>query len=138
LRGDRKDRINTREPVASTELPVAPDSIADDVREVWDYTVRQLAAMHIASSADRDALLVLCEAIVTHRKACAVLARSPILVKSQTGALIRNPALVVQRDSAHTIRALAQMFGLTPSGRSVIQMEGRNGGQQSNPFAAHG
>lgn len=137
LKGDRKDRINTREPMAPSAPPEAPEGIADDVREIWDYNVRELTAMGIASSADRDALLVLCEAIASHRKACAILKRSGVLIKGADGRLIRNPALVVQRDSGHTIRALCQLFGLTPSGRSTIQMEGRSGGEQSrNPFAA--
>lgn len=139
LRGDRASRVNASEPTASRELPVPPDDIADDVRAIWDYTVRELETMRIASSADRDALLCLCEAIATHRKACAVLARSPILVKSEKGTLIRNPVLAVQRDSAHAVRSLAQLFGLTPSGRSAIQTEGRTGGEQkSNPFTALG
>lgn len=139
LRGDRASRINTREPTACSEPPEPPDGIADDVREIWEYTVRQLTSMRLASSADRDALLCLCEAIATHRKACAVLARSPILVKSSQGSLIRNPALAVQRDSAHAIRSLAQVFGLTPSGRSTIQMDGPTVIEgHVNPFQALG
>jgi len=138
LRGDRDSRINTREPLASSDLPVPPEGIADDVRKIWDYTVRELAVMHLASSADRDALLCLCEAVATHRKACAILAKYPVLVKSSMGSLIRNPALAVQRDSAHTIRSLAQVFGLTPSGRSTIQAEGSGGERDTNPFIAIG
>lgn len=124
--------------MAGSEPPEAPEDIADDVREIWDFTVRELQAMGIASSADRDALLCLCEAVATHRKASAILARSPVLVKSEKGSLIRNPALAVQRDAAHAIRSLAQLFGLTPSGRSAIQMGGRSGDEDTNPFAALG
>ena len=138
LRGDRASRINAHEPVAPTALPVPPEEIADDVRAIWDFTVRELDAMRLASSADRDALLCLCEAIATHRKASAILARSPVLVKSVQGALIRNPALAVQRDAAHAIRSLAQLFGLTPSGRSAIQVERQADREHVNPFASLG
>lgn len=138
LHGDRPARVNDREPVARDVLPEPPASVAGDVREVWEYTVRELAAMRVVSSADRDALLCYCEAVVAHRKASAVLAKSPVLVKGALGGLVRNPALAIQRDAAHTIRAFAQEFGLTPSARSRIVMEGRAGGEQSNPFAAVG
>lgn len=139
LRGDRPSRVNSREPMASHEPPEAPEDIADDVREIWDFTVRELQAMGIASSADRDALLCLCEAVATHRKASAILARSPVLVKSEKGTLMRNPALAVQRDAAHAIRSLAQLFGLTPSGRSAILVGGHGAGDEdTNPFAALG
>jgi len=138
LRGDRQSRINSREPAAPPTPPEPPEDIADDVRAIWDYTVGELQAMGLASSADRDALLCYCEAVATHRKASAILARSPVLVKGTHGALIRNPALAVQRDSANVIRTLAQLFGLTPSGRSTIQTDSSAGSGNGNPFTALG
>ncbi|KWT61841.1 hypothetical protein ADL21_11185 [Streptomyces albus subsp. albus] len=123
LHGDRPDRINTHEPRPATGLPACPDDAADDVREVWDYTLTQLAVMGTATPADRDALRAYCEAVVTHRKASTLLARSGVLIRSaKGGALIRNPVVQVQRDAAATLRGFAQEFGLTPSARSEIRM----------------
>jgi P27 family predicted phage terminase small subunit len=136
LHGDRKDRINTREPIARDVMPTAPEKLSDDVREIWDYTLRELAAMKVASSADRDSLVCYCEAVVAHRKASAILAKSPVLLKGLHGGMVRNPALQIQRDAATTIRGFAQEFGLTPSGRSRIQTEGKASSEQTNPFAA--
>jgi P27 family predicted phage terminase small subunit len=138
LKGDHhKGRFNPLEPVVRDVLPVAPDDMADDVREIWDYTVAELEVMKIAAATDRDALICYCEAVIAHRKASAILARSPVLVKGEGTVLIRNPALLIQRDAAHTIRAFAQEFGLTPSARTRIQVEGRGtGGEQNNPFTA--
>lgn len=79
--------------------------------------------MGIASGADRDALLCYCEAVVTHRKASALLSKTPILIKGHRG-MVRNPALSVQRDASNTIRSFAHEFGLTPSARSEIHMGG--------------
>lgn len=112
--------------------------MADDVKEIWDYTLAELAAMRIAASADRDSLVCYCEAVVAHRKASAILAKTSVLVRGLHGNMVRNPALQIQRDAAHTIRAFAQEFGLTPSGRTRIQTEGRDGGEQQNPFAVVG
>lgn len=120
LHGDRKDRINTNEPVPRALLPECPDDVAADVRAVWDYAMAELEPMGVATAADRDALLCYCEAVVAHRKASAILARSPVLVKGIHGNMVRNPALQIQRDAAQTVRAFAQEFGLTPSARSQI------------------
>jgi P27 family predicted phage terminase small subunit len=138
LHGDQPCRINSNEPIPRDSLPVAPPEIAPDVREVWDYTVRELVAMKTLVAADRDSLLCYCEAVVNHRKASARLARSEILVKGVHGLLVRNPALAVQRDNAGLIRQFAQEFGLTPSGRSRISMNDAGGADEDNPFAATG
>jgi P27 family predicted phage terminase small subunit len=139
LQGDRKSRINEHEPVVRDSHPEPPEGMADDVLDIWKYTLRELLYMKIAAAADRDSLVAYCEAVASHRKASAVLAKSPILVKGLHGGLVRNPALQIQRDAAHTIRAFAQEFGLTPSARTRIQVEGRAGdGEQRNPFTAIG
>lgn len=143
LDGDRnKKRINLDEPHARVGLPVCPDEVSSDVRQVWDYTLRELSIMGIAFPADRDALLCFCEAVVTHRRACAVLAQSAILVKGLHGNMVRNPALQIQRDAAMQIKVFAQEFGLTPSARSTIRAQEagvtREQADAVNPFAGTG
>jgi P27 family predicted phage terminase small subunit len=138
LRGYKSSRINDREPVPRDVLPVPPRSMAADVREVWDYTLQELIHMKTVAASDRDSLVCFCEAVVAHRKASNILAQSPVLVKGLHGTLVRNPALQVQRDAAQVIRGFAQEFGLTPSARADIKVEGRNGGNETNPFAASG
>lgn len=136
LHGDRKDRINTDEPVAPDGMPECPSDVSDEVRQVWDYTIEQLRAMDIASPADRDSLLCYCEAVVTHRAASRILARSPVLVKRSEGdGLMRNPALIIQRDAALLIAKFAQHFGLSPSARSEIRNpRGANNAQGAERF----
>jgi len=139
LHGDRTSRINKDEPIPRDIRPKLPKGIADDVREIWEYTLGELDAMKIATAADRDSLICYCEAVVAHRKASAILAKSQVLVKGLHGGLVRNPALSVQTHAATTIRNFAQEFGLTPSGRSRITAEHRTGAEHpSNPFAATG
>jgi P27 family predicted phage terminase small subunit len=111
------------EPTPAPGDLVAPtqdgNELDDEVREVWDYTVAQLEGMGLAHPSDRDALLCYCEAVVAHRKASAAIARSGLLLRTQRGGTyMRNPLLVVQRDSAALVRAFAREFGLTPSARS--------------------
>lgn len=138
LHGDRKDRINQREPVPSAEPMTPPENVTPEVRAVWDFTARHLVIMGTASASDRDALHAYCEAVVAHAKASAVLAQTSILVKGIHGGMVRNPALQIQRDAARTLLRFAQEFGLTPSARSTIEVGGGDRGAEDNPFAGSG
>lgn len=138
LDGDRKDRINDREPIPRGLPPECPDDVSDDVRAIWAYTVRELDAMGLAFACDRDALRAYCEAVTTHRKASNVLAKSPVLIKGVYGTMVRNPAIAIQRDAAAAIRAFAQEFGLTPSARTRIEHRDSTGGADENPFSGTG
>jgi len=122
LHGDRPARTNQDEPQPEQGDPDCPDAASREVREIWDYTLEQLIVMGVATKADRDALLCYCEAVVTHRRASAILAKSQVLVPGTlAGSIVRNPALQVQRDSAAVVRAFAREFGFTPAARSEIR-----------------
>jgi len=139
LKGTRKDRINDSEPLPRSVLPVCPDDVAPEVREVWDYTLAELVAMRTAAAADRDALLCYCHAVVTHRKACRLLKSSDVLMKGRYDAVVRNPAVAIQRDAAFAIRQFAQEFGLTPSARTRIEVDqDATSAVIGNPFSGTG
>jgi P27 family predicted phage terminase small subunit len=137
LDGARTRDINANAPVARDGKIETPDFLSDDVRVIFEHTVAELEYMGIAAPSDRDVLIAYCEAVDKHRKASALLARSPVLVKGMHGNLVRNPALQVQRDAAHLIRQLAQEFGLTPSARARIDSS-RDDSDEANPFASSG
>lgn len=139
LTGDRhQDRYNADEPKPRQAGPELPDDASAEVTVVWRRVVIELAAMGIAYSSDADSLRCFCEAVVSHRRASALLAKSPVLVKGLHGGMVRNPALQVQRDAAMTIRAFAQEFGLTPSARSTIHAQETQAPEDGNPFSGTG
>lgn len=123
LHGDRKDRINTDEPPAPDGVAQCPSYASPEVREIWDYTIKQLALMGCASPADRDALICFCEAVNLHRQASAELAESTLMVGrlDEKAGIMRHPMIMVQRDAATQIARFAQHFGLSPSARSEIR-----------------
>lgn len=133
LHGDRKDRINNDEPPAPPGPLDCPDDTSPEVRAIWDYALANLIAMGVATRADRDALMCFCEAVVAHRKASALLAKSPILIAGHRGVMVRNPAISMQRDAASVIRQFASEFGFTPSARSEIR---KSGAADNAPTAA--
>lgn len=125
LKGETKrDRINRNEPQAPApaEPPAAPDWLDDDAKAVWANLVPQLHAKGLFTAWDLEVFAVFCEAVVHHRKACELVDNSAILLKGAHGAMAKNPALQIVRDSAQVIRAYAQEFGLSPSARSGIEL----------------
>lgn len=126
LRGERQ--LNKDEPPAPADVPQLPKDTNPAVREVWDYTLTQLDAMGLTSSADRDALLAYCEAVVAHRMAADAVHEHGALVVGSTGSLIKNPALSALNEAAGQISKFASHFGLTPSSRSSIKVGKAKGG----------
>lgn len=135
LHGARERDVTRNEPVARTGVIEAPEGMSPEVLRIFHWVVHELEAMGIASPADRDSIACYAEAVEKHRQASALLARSPVLVKGIHGNLVRNPALIVQRDAAQQIRQFAQEFGLTPSARARIDRRDDEG-DGDNPFAA--
>lgn len=121
LKGVRPGRINFDEPKARDGLPLCPSDADPLVKEIWDYTVAELAAMKILSPADRDPLYVYCEAVATHRRASEMISAEGFDTPSSNGGRARHPALQVQREAATAIKAFACEFGLTPGSRSTIR-----------------
>lgn len=122
LHGDRKDRINTNEPVPSVEEVVCPDWLQPEAQDVWDRLAPDLEAKGLLTSWDVDTFAVLCDAIVQYRQASRLVTAGGVLVKGRRDAAVKNPAMQIVRDTAQTIRAYAQEFGLTPSARSSISL----------------
>src|ERR671914_56708 len=93
LHGERhQSRLNHDEPTPRPADMPEPDDASPAVLEVWRRVVRELEAMNLAFPADYDALRCYCEAVVQHRKASDVLARTGVLIKGLHGGFVRNPA----------------------------------------------
>lgn len=135
LQGARDRDVNRNEPVARTGKIDPPEGMSPEAKRIFHWAVRELEHMGIASPADRDSIACYAEAVEKHRQASTLLARSPVLVKGMHGNLVRNPALIVQRDAAQQIRQFAQEFGLTPSARARIDNRADEA-DGDNPFAA--
>lgn len=120
LKGGRPDRINKDEPVPDDSTPICPSTVPE-VREVWDYTLKQLQQMKIVTAADRDLLHAYCEQVVQYRKATEMIHEDGILIHGPHGPM-KHPAIVVMEHAAAMMARLAVTFGLTPQGRSAIRV----------------
>lgn len=127
LHGERESRINLNEPKPRNVLPEPPLDMTPDALEVWNYTIRELAPMRIATAADQHLLAAYCEAVAMHRRATRLLAKQELLVEGQRGNLVRNPAVQMQRDAAAQILQLGAQFGLNPRARSEFNQQDDGG-----------
>lgn len=124
VKGMPKARINQDEPIPEDGIPECP-SPQEKVREVWDYTCRQLKRMRTITMADRDALLPFCEAVVMHREAAKIIADEGMIVKvglrGELG-MAAHPAVRIHRETGQIIRQFGHDFGLNPAARSRIKV----------------
>lgn len=127
LKGGHPERINRDEPIPDEGLPECPTD-NPDVREVWDYTIKQLEQMKTVSLADRDMLHAYCEQVVQYRRAAQMIHEDGAIIEGPRGPQ-KHPATIILRDSASMMRGFASCFGLTPQGRSAIRV----GDQRATP-----
>lgn len=119
LKGD--NRINDDEPQPAAGIPTCP-SRSKAVREVWDYTIAQLAHMRTITMADRDALHAYCQAVVLFEQATQLLEDEGLVVPTTLGRGLPHPAQKIQREAGQQLRMYACEFGLTPSARTRIKV----------------
>lgn len=140
LHGERHhDRLNFAEPMPRDKRPQCPEDAGETTRAIFEQAVEELEAMQIAYSCDRDALRVYADAIALHRRVSVALDQSPVLIRGSSGAMVNNPLLKIQRDTAALIHKFAGEFGFTPSSRTRIETNESSGNEQAgNPFAGTG
>jgi len=124
LRGEtRPSRLNDKEPVPQAAEVKCPSWLSAKAKAVWRRLAPPLIERKVLTAWDVDAFAILCDAIVQYREASEFVAKSNVLIRGRKDALVKNPAMQVCRDTAQTVRAYAQEFGLTPSARTGIQVE---------------
>lgn len=131
LHGDRKDRINTKEPRPAQGDIRCPTWLSPEAKKVWRRLAPDLIAKKVLTPWDIDTFADLCEVIVLNRLAlqdltangasCTVLDR-----EMSDGTLIyrttKNPAWQVAKESAAILATVGGRFGLNPSDRSRLSI----------------
>jgi P27 family predicted phage terminase small subunit len=126
-----KRPLNQDEPKAPAAPPVKPDGLSARADAAWDREAQKCVEMATLTSADEQAFATLCELIAT-RELIAAEKSAPefkLLVQEATVdhdgdthlKVRENPLLRMERQTASTMRAYLQMFGLDASSRSRIK-----------------
>lgn len=121
MRGERKDRINTNEPVPPEGEVTPPEDLSDDARAVWDRLAPSLLVVGVLTPWDVDAFTIMCEALARYHQATKLVNGSALLVQGPNG-FLPNPALKVQREAESTFAQYGGRFGLTPSDRTQLKV----------------
>lgn len=129
IRGNPSHRpLNKGEPEAPAvevaSLPDPPADLSEAARPYWADYAGKLARMRVLTTADLQALCMLCESTATYFDAMRYVRRAGIIVKAASSdRLITNPYLIEAHKAQAQVLGLLAHFGLTPSSRSRIQRE---------------
>lgn len=126
LHGDRPDRINFNEPEPAMGTVVPPYELGEVAQEVWDRLGPDLVAKKVLTPWDVDAFALFCDAVETFRVARHYLHEEGYTAQGAAGGVIKSPYWQIMRDSADIITKVGGRFGLNPSDRANIVMEGGN------------
>lgn len=134
LHGDRKDRINTAEPVpAATDL-APPAWLSEAALEVWHELAGDLEAKGVLTAWDLEAYANWCDAVVRRRDAAEHLAAEGAVIEhpvynkngEMTGhRLGKNPWLLALDAADAQVQRYGARFGLTPSDRAQLKVGGQ-------------
>ena len=118
-----RSRINPNEPVVTIFIPVAPDWMPDEVKQVFNELAVQLADMRVLGKADSKALELLADAYHEWQQARKFVHANGSTYESETatGRIIRAyPQVSIGADAYKRVRSMLIEFGATPSARSRV------------------
>ena len=131
LHGDRKDRINDREPKPASLEVAPPEWLSDEAVEVWHRLAADLERTGVLTAWDVEAYALWCDAVVRRRHAVLELRKTgevvelPVFNKNgeQTGyRLAKSPWTLVLNEADAQFQKYAARFGLTPSDRADLSI----------------
>ena len=115
----RADRHGDYEPPDG--VPVAPDSMTDAARELFEQLAESLAESGAACEQDSRALAELCELTVEVGRLRDIINDEGYTFVTNNGNVIQRPEVgILNQKTGHYIKLL-QQFGMTPKGRVGIK-----------------
>lgn len=127
--------INEKEPKPKkvNKLPAPPRYFGKYGKSAWNKYGAILIKMGLLSKADMIAFEALCHSYELYYKASSQLNRldpddtaTGILIKGDNGIFYPNPLMNIARQQLEMFRKLLVEFGMTPSSRSRLQVEGED------------
>lgn len=127
-RSKARAKNTVQAPDAPPELPAElAASMSVELRAIWDYYLAELVRMRAVSTPDLDALLVYCEAVLSHRRLTKACDEEDLLMQGMRGALVANPKFTMKNQAAQVVRQFGREFGFTPAARADIKVNQDSG-----------
>lgn len=121
--------LNDAEPNAVRSRPSCPAHASDKAKETWGYVCGMLDRMGILSEVDAIAIEMLCEAYADWlgaKRALAEFGSDYYQTENSAGGVMHraHPAVATKADADRRIRGWLAEFGMTPSSRSRVKVDG--------------
>lgn len=131
--------LNEAEPKPRRERPGAPAHISDKAREAWGYVSGLLDRIGVLTEVDAIALEMLCEAyaeVLEARAALKTFGSNYYTTVGKDGGLMyrAHPAVAVLQDADRRIKSWAAEFGMTPSARTRVKVDGEQEADSADRF----
>lgn len=132
LHGSRlvEQRKNEPQLKALTRMPNMPKHLKSYGEQFWRTNGPVLIRMKLLTEADIPAFVLMCEEYEQYKEASDYCKK--ILIKTQGGNIIQNPAIGVRNKSRLALKASMDRFGLSPAARSKVAMAPED--QAGNPY----
>lgn len=119
-------RVNHNEPKPDLDIPLAPDWMPDEVKQIFNELAYQFTAMRVLSRADGKALELLADAYHEYQEARKFIHENGSTYESPIkdgGKIIRAyPQVGIASDAFKRIRAMLIEFGATPAARGKVEV----------------
>lgn len=123
LRGSWLAGLRAGEVEAPKGEPVPPDWFTDAQRQSWAWLSEQLSAMGLLRLADRDAMVLYCEAWCQYVDAVTAIRDKGMIVEGCHGNPVLNPAIRVRKEAWAQVNRAISHFGLSPAARVGLRVE---------------
>ena len=128
LRGDPGHHpiLPEPEPRITAEVPPPPEYLDTYAKDEWLRLAPELHVIGLLTVADLHLFAIYCEAYGVWRMAMKKFADegSILVVETERGGLMQNPALMANKVAARDMLAAAVQFGLTPAARRKLSAPG--------------
>lgn len=137
VRGTRKDRVNTEEPLPGPDKVSPPSWLSRDAQKLWAQYAPDLERQGVLKPWDCEHFGLWCDVAAKRRVASAEIDRIGAVVKEPIvdhdgdvvgNKLVRNPWTLVEKALTDSMGRYGARFGLTPSDRSQLKV-----GNAANP-----
>jgi P27 family predicted phage terminase small subunit len=107
------------------KIPI-PDEVKNNVEAAkeWKRIVAILSRQRILSEADTAALAIYATSYSQYKQAERAIAEHGTVILSAQGVPIKNPYTTIQNQCWNRIQPLLAEFGLTPSSRARMKLDG--------------
>lgn len=117
--------LPSNEPRYDAASDRAPTGMSEDARKLWHQIAHDVIGAGVLRSVDVPAFTLMAEHYALAMEAFREIADAQSLTVTDSNGLERkSPLLQVARDNAAAYRAFAAEFGLTPSSRARIHVQG--------------